>query len=208
MLPVVALRRVSRELRRAVLRREEILSLLHARRALGGVGLAVPEAHADPLVRLLHILLLVHALRVRWKRAPGHLVRARREGDVPEIVVVLNADQVVQHNLARLLVAVGAIRSSSGFVTVAPGHPLYALVGLGLVDIQPNLVWVDLLVGHAHGRARAGQGEPQRCSTEVLALLTVPVCLRLGQVLCYLGLADLATDDEAVLLVHFGADGR
>mmetsp|Transcript_19284 Transcript_19284/g.60626 ORF Transcript_19284/g.60626 Transcript_19284/m.60626 type:complete len:270 (+) Transcript_19284:649-1458(+) len=190
------------------LRLEQPADRVHTRGALRLVVLAVPEARANALVQVRDVLLVVHALRARGQLPPRHFVGALSEGHVPEGVVVGNAHELVQHDLARLLVAVGAVGRSRGLGAVPPRHLLEALGRLCPVDVQSHLVWVDLLVGHAHARARAGQGVPQGSAAFVGALLAVPGGLRLAEVLCHLDVAHLTADDEPVVIVDLRADGR
>mmetsp|Transcript_63262 Transcript_63262/g.196276 ORF Transcript_63262/g.196276 Transcript_63262/m.196276 type:complete len:255 (-) Transcript_63262:23-787(-) len=187
---------------------EERLHSLHARLALGLVELAVPEAAAHALVRVLHVLLLVHALVPLGQQALGLVGFALDEGGVPEVVVVLDAHEIVQEDLPGLLVAVRAVWVPVGLVAMASRHPLEALRGLGAVHVQAHLVGVDLAVLHPHGRARPRQGVPQRRMALVGALLAVPVRLVGPQVRGDVQVLHLAADDEAVLVVHVLADGR
>lgn len=122
-----------------------------------------------------------------------------------------DADQLVEEDLASLLVGVGAVRRSRGILarlTVPSGHPLDALGRLVLVHIEPNAVRVDVVVWNALRGARARQGVPDRRPALVLALLALPVRLVPAQVAGDGQGLHLTADDEAVLVVDVLADRR
>mmetsp|Transcript_82528 Transcript_82528/g.250280 ORF Transcript_82528/g.250280 Transcript_82528/m.250280 type:complete len:660 (+) Transcript_82528:99-2078(+) len=200
------LRKAQRHVRVVLL--EEPSDRVHALGALRRVVDAVPEAAADALVQLGVVLLLVHALGALRQPALCHAGGALGEGVVPELVVVADARELVEHDLARLLVAVGAVGGARGLVAMAAGHALETIGALGAHDVEAHLVGGDLVVGEAHGGAGAGQGVPQRRPAVVRALLAGPVRLVLRQVGGNLDVADLAAHDEAVVVVDVLADGR
>mmetsp|Transcript_87263 Transcript_87263/g.229903 ORF Transcript_87263/g.229903 Transcript_87263/m.229903 type:complete len:428 (-) Transcript_87263:2-1285(-) len=133
-------------------------------------------------------------------------------GGVPELVVVLKADKLIQEDLAGIFVGVGAIRGSRGLgdagLAEASGHALRALGALVLVHIQVDAVRVDGTVRDALGRAGARQGVPDGGLAIVLAGAALPVGLFPAHVLRDGQGLHLTTDYEAVLVVDVLADGR
>mmetsp|Transcript_43141 Transcript_43141/g.85449 ORF Transcript_43141/g.85449 Transcript_43141/m.85449 type:complete len:239 (-) Transcript_43141:2380-3096(-) len=120
---------------------------------------AIPEAATNACVQFSDVFLLVLAIRDMPATLLG-LVGTPCERCVPEVVVVNNADKLIQHNLSCFFVAVGAVWSPRCVFAMATRHALYAFWILRLHHIQAVLVWVDLVVRHTHCRARARQRVP------------------------------------------------
>mmetsp|Transcript_28672 Transcript_28672/g.82375 ORF Transcript_28672/g.82375 Transcript_28672/m.82375 type:complete len:414 (+) Transcript_28672:200-1441(+) len=197
---------VIRELRKLLL--EELPRLVHARGALGRVVLAVPKAGSDTLIRLQVELLVVEADVIFGQKVLGLVVRARRVGGVPELVVASDAHEFIQHDHAGLLVAVSACGISIGLagLAVPSRHALDALSRLVLVNIQVNTVWVDRAIRNAFRWARPRQRVPDRGTALILPSLALPIRLVPSEIASHGKRLHLATDDEAVLMVDVLAD--
>mmetsp|Transcript_87265 Transcript_87265/g.229913 ORF Transcript_87265/g.229913 Transcript_87265/m.229913 type:complete len:434 (-) Transcript_87265:2-1303(-) len=140
------------------------------------------------------------------------VLHALRVGGVPELVVVLETNKLVQEDLTGILVRVSAVRGSRGLFDASfaqsTGHAAGALRALVLVHIEVVAVGVDGPVRDALGWARARQGVPNGGSAIVLASAALPIGLVPAHVLRHGQGLHLATNDEAILVVNVLADRR
>mmetsp|Transcript_10535 Transcript_10535/g.29985 ORF Transcript_10535/g.29985 Transcript_10535/m.29985 type:complete len:266 (-) Transcript_10535:516-1313(-) len=157
------------------------------------------------------VLLLVHAGRLRRQRARLLILDAISVGLVPEVAVVGDAHELVEQDLARLLVAVGAVGGAGGHATgpaQAARHALAALRGLVPVNVDVRAVGVDLSVGYALLGTGARQRVPHGRAASVLPGAALPIGLVLPEVAGDRERLHLAPHDEAVLVVDVPAQGR
>mmetsp|Transcript_28671 Transcript_28671/g.82368 ORF Transcript_28671/g.82368 Transcript_28671/m.82368 type:complete len:416 (+) Transcript_28671:200-1447(+) len=191
---------------------EELPGLVQAIAALVGIELPVPEAGADAPIRDRVILLVVQAHMVDGQHVSSLVLHALRVGGVPELVVVLETNKLVQEDLTGILVRISAVRGSRGLFDASfaqsTGHAAGALRALVLVHIEVVAVGVDGPVRDALGWARARQGVPNGGSAIVLASAALPIGLVPAHVLRHGQGLHLATNDEAILVVNVLADRR
>mmetsp|Transcript_47653 Transcript_47653/g.102033 ORF Transcript_47653/g.102033 Transcript_47653/m.102033 type:complete len:284 (-) Transcript_47653:401-1252(-) len=129
-------------------------------------------------------------------------------GGVPELIVVVDANKFVQENFAGRLVGVGAGRFTCHLVAlaVAAGHSLDALWSLPLRDVDVDAVGVDGRVWNAFRGAASWEGVPNGGFALILTLRALPVRLVPSHVASDAQRLDLASNDEAVLMVDVLAD--
>mmetsp|Transcript_147958 Transcript_147958/g.475053 ORF Transcript_147958/g.475053 Transcript_147958/m.475053 type:complete len:375 (-) Transcript_147958:834-1958(-) len=117
-----------------VLVAEQLSNSVHATHTLLQVVLAVPEVGADAFVSLRAVL---HAMLARTlSLTSSHTVQAELIGGLPPLVIAVDAPrrvqdtrQLIQRDLSRRLVVVGAIRAAVNHCALraaATGHPLDA----------------------------------------------------------------------------------
>mmetsp|Transcript_66668 Transcript_66668/g.171638 ORF Transcript_66668/g.171638 Transcript_66668/m.171638 type:complete len:232 (-) Transcript_66668:651-1346(-) len=116
-------------------------------------------------------------------------------------MVVWDAGKFIEHDLASILDGVGAVRSPGSLRAVTPRASLYTLGRLGGHHVQARLVAGNVVVGQAHLRALPWQRVPHRWPARIRALLASPRCLALSVVGRQVRINELATNNEAILVV-------